>query len=304
MKPFSSKEEVLIEALPYITTYENKTFVIKYGGAVMTDDALKQTFAQDVTLLRKIGINIIVVHGGGKDITNLAQKLGVESHFVDGMRYTDEKMMQVVMMVLAGTLNKEITGLIIKHGGNAIGLCGIDNGLLRAKKLQSDVDLGLVGDITQVNTAFLQLLMQHDIIPVIAPIGLGEQGELYNINADVAATEIAIAVKAEKLVYLSDTDGVIVDNTLVSTLAKSEALEWIEQGKIYGGMIPKVHSAFEAIEGGVNKVHFINGGIKHALLLEIFTNEGIGTEIINEDAPTTAASQRRRVQRIMEGAVK
>ncbi|PIO48755.1 MAG: acetylglutamate kinase [[Chlorobium] sp. 445] len=304
MRDNKTKEEILIEALPYITSYENKTFVIKYGGAVMNNDALKQTFAQDVTLLKKIGINIIVVHGGGKDITEMAQKLGVESRFVNGVRYTDEKMIDVVIMVLAGALNKEIAGLITKHGGNAVGLCGVDNALLRAKKLQGEIDLGLVGDIVQVNTAFLKLLMQNEMIPVVAPIGLGEQGELYNINADVAATEIAVALKAEKLVYLSDTDGVIVDGALVPTLAKSEAQEWIEQGKIYGGMIPKVNSAFEAIEGGVNKVHFINGGVKHALLLEIFTNEGIGTEIINEDAPTTAASQRRRVQRILEGAAK
>ncbi len=304
MSGYASKEEVLIEALPYIQTYENKTFVIKYGGAVMTDDALKQTFAKDVTMLRKLGINIVVVHGGGKDITETASKLGIESRFVDGRRYTDEQMMDVVLMTLAGKINKEIAGFITKNSGNAIGLCGVDNGLIRAKKLEGDVDLGLVGDITFINTAFLSLLMKNDMIPVIAPIGLGEQGELYNINADDAANEIATALKAEKLVYLSDTDGVIVDGQLVSTLSKSEANELIEQGKIYGGMIPKVNSAFEAIEAGVQKVHLINGGIKHSLLLEIFTNEGIGTEIINEDVPFSASSRRRAAQRILEGATR
>jgi acetylglutamate kinase len=304
MSGYASKEEVLIEALPYIQTYENKTFVIKYGGAVMTDDALKQTFAKDVTMLRKLGINIVVVHGGGKDITETASKLGIESRFVDGRRYTDEQMIDVVLMTLAGKINKEIAGFITKNSGNAIGLCGVDNGLIRAKKLEGDVDLGLVGDITFINTAFLSLLMKNDMIPVIAPIGLGEQGELYNINADDAANEIATALKAEKLVYLSDTDGVIVDGQLVSTLSKSEANELIEQGKIYGGMIPKVNSAFEAIEAGVQKVHLINGGIKHSLLLEIFTNEGIGTEIINEDVPFSASSRRRAAQRILEGATR
>ncbi len=304
MSGYASKEEVLIEALPYIQTYENKTFVIKYGGAVMTDDALKQTFAKDVTMLRKLGINIVVVHGGGKDITETASKLGIESRFVDGRRYTDEQMIDVVLMTLAGKINKEIAGFITKNSGNAIGLCGVDNGLIRAKKLEGDVDLGLVGDITFINTAFLSLLMKNDMIPVIAPIGLGEQGELYNINADDAANEIATALKAEKLVYLSDTDGVMVDGRLVSTLSKSEANELIEQGKIYGGMIPKVNSAFEAIEAGVQKVHLINGGIKHSLLLEIFTNEGVGTEIINEDVPFSASSRRRAAQRILEGAAR
>jgi acetylglutamate kinase len=279
----AKKEEVLIEALPYIQTYEGKTFVIKYGGAVMTDDRLKQTFAKDVTILRKIGINIIIVHGGGKEITATAETLGIPTTFVDGQRYTDEKMIEVVLMVLAGQINKEIVNLININGGNAIGLCGVDNLLLRARKLVTEGrDLGLVGEITSVNVPFLSLLLQNGMMPVIAPVGVGDGGQLYNINADLAAGAVATALKAEKLVYLSDTEGILVKEKLVSSMTKSEASRFIDEGDIFGGMIPKVTSAFDTLAAGVNKVHIIDGRIKHSLLLEIFTDEGIGTQMVHE----------------------
>ena len=276
-----TKEEVLIKALPYIQTYEGKTFVIKYGGAAMTDERLKVTFAQDVTLLRKIGINIIIVHGGGKDITDLASALNIQSRFVDGQRYTDEQMVDVVLMVLAGKLNKQIVNLINTNGGNAIGLCGVDNGLLKAKQ-NLEKDLGLVGEVSFVNILFLNLLLSNGMMPVVAPLAVGEDSKILNINADLAAGAIAAELKAEKLVYLSDIEGVIVDKKLISSLTESEAESFIERGAIHGGMIPKVRSAFTTLNRGVRKIHIIDGRIKHSLLLEIFTDEGIGTQMIHE----------------------
>jgi acetylglutamate kinase len=274
-----TKEDVLIEALPYIQTYEGKTFVIKYGGAAMKDDHLKESFAKDVTILRKIGINIVIVHGGGKDITDLASALNIPTRFVDGQRYTDEKMIDVVLMILAGKLNKEVVNLINCNGGNAIGLCGIDNGLLRAKRY-TEKDLGLVGEVSFVNTGFINLLLNNGMMPVIAPLAVGEDNKILNINADLAAGTIATALKAEKLVYLSDIEGVLVDNKLASSLTLTEAESLVERGAIHSGMIPKVRSAFATLDTGVNKVHIIDGRIKHSLLLEIFTDEGIGTQMI------------------------
>ena len=281
----TTKEEVLIEALPYIQTYEGKTFVIKYGGAAMTDEHLKQMFAKDVTILRKIGINIVIVHGGGKETTEIAGKLGLETRFIHGHRFTDGEMMKVILMVLAGKINKEITNLINTNGGNAVGLCGVDNNLLRAKKLMNGgADLGLVGEVTSVNTAFINLLLKEGTMPVISPIGVGPDGELYNINADLAAGSIASALKAEKLVYLSDIEGILVNRRRVSSLTHTEAQEYIQNGAIFGGMIPKVQSAFDTLSAGVNKVHIIDGRVKHSLLLEIFTDEGIGTQMVHEEA--------------------
>lgn len=280
---YSTKEEVLIEALPYIQTYEGKTFVIKYGGAAMTDEGLQQTFAKDVTLLRKIGINIVIVHGGGKEITDVARKLGIPTRFVGGQRFTDEKMMDVVVMVLAGAINKEIVGLINVNGGNAVGISGMDNNLLKARKLSANgTDLGYVGSIVSVNVSFLQLLLQNGMMPVIAPVGVGDRGELYNVNADLGAAAVATSLRAEKLVYLSDVEGIVADGRLVSTLTKQEAGRLIDRGSIFGGMIPKVQSAFETLEAGVSKVHIVDGRVKHSLLLEIFTDEGIGTQMIHE----------------------
>jgi acetylglutamate kinase len=278
-----TKEEILIEALPYIQTYEGKTFVIKYGGAAMTDENLKKSFAQDVTILRKIGVNIVIVHGGGKDITELASRLNIETKFVDGQRYTDEQMVSVVMMVLAGKLNKEIVNLINSNGGNAVGLCGVDNQLLRASKsLKNGVDLGLVGEVHTVNTNFLNLLSSNGMMPVIAPLAVGDDGQILNINADLAAGAVASALKAEKLVYLSDIEGVLVGGKLVSSLMETEAEALIQRGDITGGMIPKVRSGFSTLNTGVNKIHIVDGRIKHSLLLEIFTDEGIGTQMIHE----------------------
>ena len=280
----STKEEVLIEALPYIQTYEGKTFVIKYGGAAMTEERLKQTFAKDVTLLRKIGINIVIVHGGGKEITEVASKLGVETSFVDGQRYTDSRMMDVVLMVLAGGINKEIVNLINTNGGNAVGLCGVDNLLLRAKKLSTNgTDLGFVGEIVSVNAQFLQLLLHNGMMPVIAPVSAGDQGQLLNVNADVGASAVARALGAEKLVFLSDVEGIVNNGSRVSTLTRQTAERLIADGTITGGMIPKVQSAFETLEAGVQKVHIVDGRVKHSLLLEIFTDEGIGTQIVQQE---------------------
>jgi acetylglutamate kinase len=278
----ATKTEVLIEALPYIQQYEQKTFVIKYGGAAMVDDELKETFAQDVTLLKKIGVRIVIVHGGGKDITEIAAQLGITSRFVDGQRYTDPAMMDVVQMVLGGKTNKDIVARINQHDGGAVGMCGIDNGLLLCRKHEEGgADLGLVGDITHVNTSFLDLLFTHDIMPVIAPIGVDARGQAYNINADVAAGSIATALKAEKLVYLSDVEGVMARGALVPSVDRTHAEALVKEGVISSGMLPKIRSAFEALEAGVHKVHIIDGRVKHSLLLEIFTDEGVGTEVVS-----------------------
>jgi acetylglutamate kinase len=275
------KTEVLIEALPYIQQYEQKTFVIKYGGAAMIDDELKEAFAQDVTILKKIGIRIVIVHGGGKDITDTAGKLGIPTRFVNGQRYTDEAMMDVVQMVLGGKTNKDIVARINQHDGDAVGICGVDAALLRTRKLEEDgTDLGLVGEIVSVNTKLLEMLFTHDIMPVIAPIGVDEKGQAYNVNADLAAGSIATALKAEKLVYLSDVEGVMAGGVLVPSIDRAHAEQLVKDGVITSGMLPKIRSAFAALEAGVHKVHMIDGRVKHSLLLEIFTDEGVGTEVI------------------------
>ncbi len=280
-----SKTEVLIEALPYISRYEGKTFVIKYGGAAMVDDDLKETFAQDVTLLKKIGVKVAIVHGGGKEVTDIAGRLGITSRFVDGQRYTDPEMMDVVQMVLAGKTNKDIVVRINQHDGDAVGLCGIDANVLRVEKFQENGrDLGLVGKITNVNTTYLNLLLANGIMPVIAPVGVDDLWQVYNINADLAAGAIAAALQAEKLVYLSDVEGVMVGGTLVHSMKEHEAEELINTGVISNGMIPKIRSAFDALDANVKKVHMIDGRVKHSLLLEIFTDTGIGTEMV-QDSP-------------------
>lgn len=276
-----SKEEILIEALPYIQKYEGKTFVVKYGGAAQTETELKQRFAKDVTILKKIGINIVIVHGGGKEITDVAYKLGIETQFVNGHRFTDKKMVDVVQMVLAGKINKEIVNLINLNDGEAVGLSGVDNTLLQAEKyLEDGEDIGFVGKIVNVNVSFLQLLLNNKLMPVIAPFGVGVDGTIYNVNADLAAAAVASALKAEKLVYLSDVEGVIANKQLVSTLTEQHARELFSEGIISGGMIPKIKSAFSTLHAGVKKVHMIDGRKKHSLLLEIFTDEGIGTELV------------------------
>lgn len=276
------KTEVLIEALPYISRYEGKTFVVKYGGAAMIDEELKETFAQDVTLLKKIGIRVVVVHGGGKEVTELAARLDIPSKFIDGQRYTDEAMMEIVQMVLAGKTNKDIVARINQHDGEAVGLCGIDADVLRVKKSSDNgKDLGLVGEVVAVNTAYLNLLLNNSIMPVIAPVGVDAGWKVHNVNADVAATAIASALKAEKLVFLSDVEGVSAGGRLIHSMDKEKANRLIEMGVISNGMIPKIRSAFGAMDGGVNKVHLIDGRVKHSLLLEIFTDEGVGTELLH-----------------------
>ncbi|MBP1657522.1 MAG: acetylglutamate kinase, partial [Bacteroidetes bacterium] len=262
MISISDKTEILIEALPYIQEYEEKTFVIKYGGAAMVDEELKETFAQDVTLLKKIGVRMVIVHGGGKDITDLAGKLGLATKFVEGQRYTDSGMMDVVQMVLGGKTNQDIVARINQHDGGAVGLSGVDNGLLLVHKhLQDGTDLGLVGEIIRVNTAFLDLLFTHDVMPVIAPIGVDSNGQVYNVNADMAAGFVAAALQAEKLVYLSDVPGVLVNDELLHSLDRARAGTLVEEGIVSSGMLPKIRSAFSALDAGVNKVHIIDGRV-------------------------------------------
>ena len=289
MQTLQSKTEVLIETLPWISRYEGKTFVIKYGGAAMVDDDLKETFAQDVTLLKKIGVKIAIVHGGGKEVTEIAGRLGITSQFVNGQRYTDNEMMEVVQMVLAGKTNKDIVVRINQHDGDAVGLCGIDANVLRVERFSEDgVNLGLVGKITGVNTAYINLLLANGIMPVIAPIGVDRAWQVHNINADVAAAAIAAALQAEKLIYLSDVEGIMAEEKLVHSVTEQQAEELIGRGVISKGMIPKVRSAFNALQASVNKVHMIDGRVKHSLLLEIFTDTGIGTELIHELAAEQA----------------
>jgi acetylglutamate kinase len=282
MVSIGAKTEVLTQALPYIQRYEGKTFVIKYGGAAMVDDDLKETFAQDVTLLKKIGIRIVIVHGGGKEVTDIAAQLGIASRFIDGQRYTDRAMMDVVQMVLAGKTNKDIVARINQHDGEAVGLCGIDADLLRVKRYAGGgEDLGLVGEIVKVNTPYLQLLLNNEIMPVIAPVGVDDRWQSHNINADVAASGIAAALEAEKLVYMSDVEGVFANGVLIHTMDREQANHLIDARIINNGMIPKITSAFKALDAHVNKVHLIDGRVKHSLLLEIFTDEGIGTELVH-----------------------
>ena len=281
MTDIATKTDVLIEALPYIQRYEGKVFVVKYGGAAMVDEALRETFAQDVAILKKIGIKIVIVHGGGKEVTEMAGKLGIETKFVDGQRYTDDATMDVVQMVLAGKTNKDIVARINQHDGEAVGLCGADADLLKVRKsTPSGQDLGRVGEVVGVNVPFVNLLLNNGILPVIAPIGVDSNWQSYNVNADIAAASIAASLKAEKLVYLSDVEGVLVNESLVHSIYKEDARQLIESGVITDGMIPKIRSAFEALDAGVQKVHLIDGRVKHSLLLEIFTNEGVGTELV------------------------
>ncbi|PJA96830.1 MAG: acetylglutamate kinase [Ignavibacteriales bacterium CG_4_9_14_3_um_filter_34_10] len=279
--PNYRKEDVLVEALPYIQQFENTTFVIKYGGAVMEVESLKEMISQDVTLLRKIGINIVIVHGGGKEITGLSKKLKIETKFINGQRYTDESTRDVVQMTLAGLINKDIVRRININGGRAVGISGIDAELIKAKKF-NEHDLGLVGEIVDINSGLINNLLQNGYLPVIAPLGVDDMGVVYNINADIAAGNIATSLNAVKLVYLTDVEGVKLESKLISHLSKSEVQKMISNKFISGGMIPKVNSALGALSLGVQKVHIIDGRVPHALLLEIFTSEGIGTELVND----------------------
>jgi len=285
MERIIEKAKVLMEALPYIRRFYDKVFVIKYGGHAMLDEGLKSEFCQDVVMMKYIGINPVVVHGGGPQIEEVMKKLGKKSVFVDGIRMTDEESMDIIEMVLVGKINKEIVALINYIGGKAVGLSGKDAKLIVAKKvfLKKDgqtIDMGRAGEVETINPKIIKTLGRSKFIPIIAPVGVGEDGETYNINADTAAGRLAASLKAEKLILLTDVEGVKgKDGRLLSSLDAQMARNSIADGTISGGMIPKVECCLRALEDGVKKVHIINGRISHSVLLEIFTQEGIGTEI-------------------------
>ena len=286
------RAKILIEVLPYIRRFNGATIVIKYGGHAMVDEQLKQECALDVILLKYVGMNPVVVHGGGPQIGDFLKRLSIESEFVDGMRVTDRQTMDVVEMVLVGKVNKEIVNLINQNGGIAVGLSGKDGKLISARKMKylkkrsedpvpEIIDMGMVGEITSVNAGILVTLMEKEFIPVIAPVGFGSSGETYNINADLVAGKVASALGARKLVLLTDTEGVLDEKgDLISTLKMQEARESISNGTIKGGMIPKVNCCLAALREGVKKTHIIDGREPHAILLEILTKIGVGTEIV------------------------
>jgi acetylglutamate kinase len=281
------RAEILLEALPYIREFRGKTVVIKYGGAAMEEADLKGSFALDVILLRLVGINPVIVHGGGPQIGALMKRLGKEPRFVGGMRVTDEETMEIVEMVLVGRINKEIVALINHHGGRAVGLSGKDAGFIRARRRPhrlpdgGELDIGLVGEVEAIDPEPIRLLEEHGYVPVIAPVGVGPAGESYNINADLVAGEVAAALRAEKLIHLTDVQGILDEQgRLRSTLSGQEAERLMKAGVIEGGMLPKVESALRALQGGATKAHIIDGRQPHAILLELFTREGIGTEIV------------------------
>lgn len=290
MKEIIKKAEILIEALPYIRNFYGKTFVIKYGGSAQVKEELKESFAKDIVTINYIGIKTAIVHGGGPKISATMEKMGKKPKFVQGQRVTDKETMDIVEMVLGGLVNKEIVSLINSHGGKAAGLSGKDGGLLKAKKkllkkhaetgVDEVIDIGFVGEVTRVDPQILISLEKDGFIPVISPVGVGTKGETLNINADYVAASIASALKAEKLILLTDVPGIMdKNNKIISTLTKKNIKKYIKDGTITGGMLPKVKACLKAIEGGVSKTHIIDGRVPHCLLLEIFTKEGIGTEI-------------------------
>ena len=292
MKRLIEKANVLIEALPYIRQFYQKTIVIKYGGSAMVDERLKRSFAQDIVLLKYVGINPVVVHGGGPQIGKTLERIGKKSDFREGMRVTDSETMDVVEMVLVGKVNKEIVALINQNGGQAVGLSGKDGRLIQARKLklyrdqEGDkppelIDLGMVGEVQSIQAEIIQTLEASRFIPVIAPVGVGDHGETYNINADLVAGKIAPALKASKLIFLTDVPGVLdSDGSLISSLDTMQVNRLLEQETLTGGMIPKVRYGLEAVNGGVDKAHIVDGRVEHAVLLEIFMDQGIGTEIV------------------------
>jgi len=291
MVTIAERAQVLMEALPYIREFYGKRLVVKYGGHAMVKEDLKRSFAMDVVLMKYIGMNPVIVHGGGPQIGELMEKLGKVPQFVQGMRVTDAETMDIVEMVLGGKINKEIVGLINQHGGRAIGLSGKDGGLIRASRLRMRlpgssedsplIDIGMVGKVEDINPHLIQVLDSSGYIPIIAPIGVGDAGEPYNINADLVAGEVAAALKAEKLIVLTDVEGILDEHKmLISSLKRAEIAKFIEQGVISEGMLPKVQACLTALDAGVRKADIIDGRQDHALLLEVFTNRGIGTEIV------------------------
>ena len=292
MKKFIRKAETLLEALPFIKTFHGKTVVVKYGGSAMVSEQLKDGFAQDIVMMKYTGINPVIVHGGGPQIGKTLDALGIPSEFIDGQRVTNKDMIDIVEMVLGGKVNKEIVSLISRHGGNAVGITGKDGDLIQAKKHKrvkhshetnrpEIIDMGLVGEITKVNPKILEVLHQNEFIPVIAPTGKGIEGETLNINADFVAAAVSSALKAEKLVLMTDTTGVQRKNgNLITELTRKEANKLIKSGVIRDGMLPKVTCCLDSLKSGVPKTHIIDGRVEHSLLLELFTDEGIGTQII------------------------
>jgi len=284
----NDKAKILSEALPYIKKFFDKTIVIKYGGNAMVDENLKQSFAKDVVLLKLVGMNPVIIHGGGPQINAHLEKLGKKGEFINGMRITDEETMDIVEMILGGQINKEIVQLINKNGGKAVGLTGQDSNFIHAKKLIvkdekdefKNIDLGQVGDIESIDPALINFLDSGDFIPVIAPIGIGSDDKTYNINADVVAGKLAEILNAEKLILMTNTPGVLDNNQkLITGLAPKEIENLIQAGTLSGGMLPKINSALDAAKSGVNAVHIIDGRVEHALLLEILTDQGVGTLI-------------------------
>lgn len=282
---------VLAEALPYIQRFSGKTIVVKYGGNAMTEEALKNGFARDIVLMKLVGMNPVVVHGGGPQIGNLLSRIGKESEFIQGMRVTDSETMDIVEMVLGGMVNKEIVSLIHQHNGNAVGLTGKDGNLIQARKMEMTtfnealnapelIDLGHVGEVAKINTKVLDMLIQDDFIPVIAPVGVDAKGQSYNINADLVAGKVAEALNAEKLMLLTNTPGLLdKSGALLTGLNADSVASLIADGTIYGGMLPKIQCALEAVENGVHSAHIIDGRVEHAVMLEVFTDEGVGTLI-------------------------
>lgn len=285
MEKLINKANILIEALPYIQRLNGKTVVIKYGGNAMTSPELVRSIMQDITLLKYVGVNPVVVHGGGPEINKMLSVMNIQSKFHNGLRITDEDTVEVVQMVLTGKINKDIVSQLNVLGGKAIGLCGKDCNLIEAEKMEpvNGVDLGLVGKVKKVNSKVLEILAKDEYIPVVAPIGIGPDGETYNINADTVAGEIAAALHAEKLIFLTDINGIYHDpkdpTSLISIISVHEIYDLIDKGIISGGMIPKVQGCIKAIEMGVNRTHILNGTIPHPILLEIFTDVGIGTMV-------------------------
>ena len=294
----SEKASILVEALPYIRRFYQKTIVVKYGGHAMVAEELKESFAKDIVLMKYIGINPVVVHGGGPQIGEMLRRIGKKCDFYEGMRITDEDTMDIVEMVLAGKVNKEIVALINRQGGRAVGLSGKDGQLIEARKLQivrdtgedrppEIIDIGMVGEVARINLEILQIFSQSDIIPVIAPVGVGENGETYNINADLVAGAIAGALKADKLLLMTDVAGVLDrKGALISSMTIDEAEAAMRDQTLRGGMIPKIQCAIDALEAGASKVHIVDGRLPHAVLLEIFTDAGIGTEILRSSEQT------------------
>ena len=293
----AQKAQILAEALPYIRRFHDRTIVVKYGGNAMTEPKLKAGFARDVVMLKLVGMNPVIVHGGGPQIGDLLKTMGIASEFRQGMRVTDERVMNVVEMVL-GELNQEIVGLINQHGGKAVGLTGQDGAFIQASKMMlrdsasgADVDIGYVGEIERIDPELIQLLDSRDFIPVIAPIGVGAAGEAYNINADLVAGKLAETLRAEKLVLMTNTVGVLDKHgTLLTGLTASEIDGLFADGTISGGMLPKIGSALDAVKNGVKSSHIIDGRVEHALLLEVLTNEGVGTMIRADDTPPRHAA--------------